>query len=215
MSFVQPKTNPARLSTGVAVAIVFHIVLVWALMNGLASKVVKAITEPIETKIIEEIKPPPPPPKVIDLPPPPKFTPPPLAFVPPPEIQIQTPAPVPPSMTATTAQPAANPSPPAPSVEARPAPAPTKITAAVACSNYSRVMGEATFPRAATRLGLEEGEALIQFTLTPAGEIRDIRAIKASHPSFAENSIRLVGALKCSGRGTDVQVQVPFAYKVE
>jgi protein TonB len=76
-------------------------------------------------------------------------------------------------------------------------------------------MGEAAFPRAATRLGLEEGDALIQFTLGANGDIKDIKAIRASHLAFAENSIRLVSAFKCTGRGADVTVQVPFAYKSE
>ena len=105
MSFVQPQTRPGRHSLGIGVAVIFHIALVWALMNGLAHKVVQAISEPIETKIIEEVKPPPPPPKPIELPPPPKFTPPPPAFVPPPEVQVQTPLPQP-TIAATTAEPA-------------------------------------------------------------------------------------------------------------
>jgi protein TonB len=76
-------------------------------------------------------------------------------------------------------------------------------------------MGQASFPRAAARLGLEEGDALIQFTLGASGEVRDVKALHASHPAFAENSIRLVSAYKCTGRGTDVLVQVPFSYKSE
>ena len=93
--------------------------------------------------------------------------------------------------------------------------APAKVSAAVACSNYSTVMGASAYPRAAIRLGLDEGDALIQFTLTAAGEIKDVKAIRASHPVFAENSIRLVSAFKCAGRGSDVTVQVPFTYKSE
>jgi protein TonB len=197
MSFVQPQRNTARQSAGIGVAILFHIVLIWALMNGLAHKVMQVINAPIETKIIEEVKPPPPPPKVIELPPPPKFAPPPPAFAPPPEVQVRVP-------------------PPAPAVEVpKAAPAPVAVSASVVCSNYSRVMGEAAFPRAATRLGLEEGDALIQFTLGANGDIKDIKAIRASHAAFAENSIHLVSAFKCTGRGTDVSVQVPFAYKSE
>ena len=205
MSFVQPQRNMARHSAGIAAAIVFHIVLVWALMNGLAHKVMQVINAPIETKIIEEVKPPPPPPKVIELPPPPKFAPPPPpAYAPPPEVQVQVTPPPQPAITTTTA---------APPAETPPLAAP--VSAAVACSNYSNVMGQAAFPRAATRLGIEEGEALVQFTLGANGEIRDIKAVRASHPAFAENSIRLVSAFKCTGRGGDVTVQVPFAYKSE
>ncbi len=77
---------------GVGVVIVMHIILGWALLNGLARKVVEVVKGPIETKIIEEVKPPPPPPPE-NLPPPPKLPPPPPAFMPPPEVQIQNPPP--------------------------------------------------------------------------------------------------------------------------
>ena len=93
MSFVQPQRSLARHSAGIAAAVVLHIVLVWALMNGLAHKVMQVINSPIETKIIEEVKPSPAPPKVIELPPPPKFAlPPPTAYAPPPEVEVQVPA---------------------------------------------------------------------------------------------------------------------------
>ena len=225
MSFVQPQANPARNSVGIGVAIVFHIVLIWALMNGLAHKVMAVINAPIETKIIEEVKPPPPPPppKVIELPPPPKFAPPPPVYAPPPEVQVQVTPPPQATITATTAVAPTEPPPlaavrveaPAPPAPPAPKPAPAPVSASVVCSNYSRVMGDAAFPRAATRLGLEEGDALIQFTLGVNGDIKDVKAIRASHPAFAENSIRLVGNFKCTGRGSDVTVQVPFAYKSE
>jgi periplasmic protein TonB len=221
MSFVQPQRNPARHSAGIGVAILFHILLIWALMNGLAHKVMQVINAPIETKIIEEVKPPPPPPKVIELPPPPKFAPPPPVYAPPPEVQVQVTPPPQATITATTAVAPTEPPPPAAlRVEAPPAPAAPKpaaapVSASVVCSNYNRVMGDAAFPRAATRLGLEEGDALIQFTLGVNGDIKDVKAVRASHQAFAENSIRLVGSFKCTGRGSDVTVQVPFAYKSE
>jgi protein TonB len=94
-----------------------HIILGWALLNGLARKVVEVIKAPIETKIIEEVKPPPPPPPE-NLPPPPKFAPPPPSFAPPPEVQISNPAPAP-TITTTQAAP-----PPAAPVTIAPAPAP-------------------------------------------------------------------------------------------
>ena len=212
MSFVQPQGNTTRRSVVIVAAVLFHIVLIWALMNGLAKKVVQVISEPIETKIIEAVKPPPPE-KVIALPPPPKFVPQP-AFVPLPEIQIQTPEPTQPTISAVTAEPVAAPD-VMKSVAAPVVSKPSSVSASVACSNYSKVMGDAAFPRAATRLGLEEGDALIQFTLTANGEIKDVKAIKSSHAVFAENSIRLVSNFKCAGRGSDVFVQVPFEYKVE
>ena len=63
------------------------VVLGYALVNGLGHKIVEVIKAPIETKIIDEVKPPPPPPPE-NLPPPPKMALPPPSFVPPPEVQI-------------------------------------------------------------------------------------------------------------------------------
>ena len=85
----------------------------------------------------------------------------------------------------------------------------------MACSNYSAVMGEVAYPREAVRQGIDKGEALIQFTLTASGEIKDIKALRASNPIFARNSIRIVGEYKCTGQGRDVIVTVPFGYKLE
>lgn len=83
------------------------------------------------------------------------------------------------------------------------------------CSNYSTKMGEAVFPREAIRQGLEKGEALIQFTLSASGEIKEVKTLRASHPIFARNSARIVSEYKCAGQGRDVIVQVPFGYKLE
>ena len=207
---------------GITFVILFHGFIVYALVTGLAKKVVEVVRAPIETKVIEEIKKPPPPPEIV-LPPPPKLEAPPPPFIPPPEVQIAQPPPPQPTITATTPTPPPAPvviaPPPPPVVVAAPAPpppaAPVTVSAGVACSNFSTVMGDASFPREAQRLGLEKGDALIQFTLTASGEIKDIKALRASHPSFARNSIRIVGEYKCAGQGRDVIVQVPFGYKLE
>ena len=47
---------------GFGIVVVLHLILGWALMNGLAQRLVEVIKSPLETKIIEEVKPPPPPP---------------------------------------------------------------------------------------------------------------------------------------------------------
>jgi len=69
--------------------VVFHALLGYALVNGLARKIVEVVTQPLETKIIEEIKPLPPdkPPP----PPPPRLAAPPPPYIPPPEVQVQVP----------------------------------------------------------------------------------------------------------------------------
>ena len=217
MSFAQPQSRPAKHVLRVGFVVLLHAALVWGLMNGLARKIVQIVKTPIDATIIEEIKPPPPPPAKIELPPPPKFSPPPPAFVPPPEVAVQPTSLPQPMITATTAEP-----PPAAAPVAAPrvdVPAPARVTAAVsasvACSNYTKVMGEAGFPREALRKGLEKGDALVQFTLGENGEIKDVKALRSSHPVFASNSMRIVTEYKCSGQGRDVVVQVPFTYQHE
>ena len=215
VNFSRQQADPRRHVAGLSLVVALHIAVVYALVSGLAKKVVDVVRAPIETKVIEEIKKPPPPPEVL-VPPPPKLEAPPPPFVPPPEVRIEAPPPAQPTITATTPTPGPMPqvtAPPAP-VEQLPAPA-APVSAAVACSNYATVMGDAGFPREATRLGLEKGHALIQFTVGPAGAIRDARVVSASHPVFARNSVRIVGEFRCEGQGRDVLVQVPFNYRLE
>jgi protein TonB len=217
MNYSQRQADPKRHIVGIGVVILFHVLVVYALVTGLARKVVDVVRAPIETKVIEEIKKPPPPPEIV-VPPPPKLEAPPPPFIPPPEIQIANPPPAP-TITATTPTPppapvTIAPAPP-PVVAAAPAPAPAVMSAGVVCSNYNSVMGDVAYPRDAIRQGLERGDATIQFTLTAAGEVKDIRAVRSSHPIFARNSIRIVGEYKCQGQGRDVTVTVPFGYKLE
>ena len=218
MNFAQRQGDPRRHIIGITVVILFHVLIVYALVTGLAKRVIDVVRAPIETKVIEEIKKPPPPPEVV-LPPPPKLEAPPPPFIPPPEIQIATPLPAP-TITATTPPPppapvTIAPAPP-PVVAAAPAPpAPAVMSAGVVCSNFRTVMGDVAYPRDAQRQGIERGEALIQFTLSAAGEVKDIKVLRSSNQIFARNSVRIVGEYKCQGQGHDVTVQVPFSYKLE
>ena len=217
MDFSKRQADPRRHLTGIAFVVVFHALLIYGLMSGLARKVVEVVRAPIETKVIEEITKPPPPPEVV-VPPPPKLEAPPPPFIPPPEIQIQTPPPPAPTITAVPTPPPA-PTLMAPVAPPVAAPAPTApaapVSAAVVCSNYTTKMGEAVFPREAIRLGLSQGEALIQFTLTASGEVKDVKTLRATHPIFARSSARIVSEYKCAGQGRDVIVTVPFGYKLE
>jgi protein TonB len=99
VSYVQPQGNANRRMTGLAIVVAFHVVLGYALVNGLARKIVQVVTQPLETKIIEETRPPPPdkPPP----PPPPKLVAPPPPYIPPPEVQVQVPQ-MAPTITAVT-----------------------------------------------------------------------------------------------------------------
>ena len=102
MSYAIQKDSSRRL-TGLAVVVALHAALVYALIHGLARQIVEVIRQPLETKIIEEIKPPPPdkPPP----PPPPKLTTPPPPYIPPPEVQVQVPVFAPTITAVTTVKP--------------------------------------------------------------------------------------------------------------
>ena len=98
MSYAVQRDSSRRL-TGLVAVVAFHVVLVYALVHGLARQIVEVIRQPLETKIIEEIKAPPPdkPPP----PPPPKLAMPPPPYIPPPEVTVQALA-VAPTITAVT-----------------------------------------------------------------------------------------------------------------
>lgn len=89
MNFAHDQGTPAKSFTGIVVVVLLHVAIVYALLTGLARKVVEVVKQPIETKIIEEVKPPPPPEKT-PPPPPPKLAAPPPPFIPPPEITVQS-----------------------------------------------------------------------------------------------------------------------------
>ncbi len=90
MDYAQQQRNPARHWFGLSFVALLHVVVIYALVNGLAHKIVDAVRKPIETVIVKENTPPPPPPAA---PPPPKLDVPPPPFVPPPEIPIAVPPP--------------------------------------------------------------------------------------------------------------------------
>ena len=123
MDFSERQADPRRHLLGFTFVVLFHVFIVYALVTGLAKKVVEVVRAPIETKVIEEIKKPPPPPEIV-VPPPPRLEAPPPPFIPPPEVQIATPPPVAPTITAVPTPP-----PPAPVVIA-PAPPPVVAEAA-------------------------------------------------------------------------------------
>ena len=220
MQFGQQQSDYRRRFVGFGAVLLFHVLLVYALVTGLAKKVVDVVRAPIETKVIEEVKKPPPPPEVL-VPPPPKLEAPPPPFNPPPEIQIATPPPQP-TITATTPTPppapvTITPAPPPPvAVAPAPPPPPAVQSAGSICPTYAKAMGEVAFPKEAIRQGLERGEVTVQFTVGPNGEVKDVRAVGASNQIFARNSIRIVeNEFKCVGQGRDVTAKVQFVYKLE
>lgn len=166
MSYIQPHDSSRRL-TGFVAVILLHVLLVYGLVNGLARKIVQVVTDPLETKIIEEVKPPedkPPPP------PPPKFAPPPPPYIPPPEVQVQLPASVQQyAITAVTStKPAA-----APVVVA-----PRQVTRHAAIVN-ARACEKPEYPAAALR-AQEEGVVTLAFLIDVDGRVLESKVEKST-----------------------------------
>ena len=63
MSYAQQQRDPGRHLTGIALVVVFHIVIVYALVNGLARKAIDVLKQPLDVSLIEEARPLPPPPQ--------------------------------------------------------------------------------------------------------------------------------------------------------
>lgn len=87
--YLYEQSSSSRRFTGIALVALLHVVIVYALVTGLGRQVVNILHAPIETKLIEDVKPPPP---DVPLAPPPLVVPPP-PYIPPPEIQVRQPMP--------------------------------------------------------------------------------------------------------------------------
>ncbi len=186
MDYASQQRKPTKHPIGFGAVVLLHLVLGYALVNGLGRKLVEVIKAPIETKIIEEVKPPPPPPPE-NLPPPPKLVAPPPSFVPPPEIQIANPPPAP---TITVTREVPPPAPPvaiapAPSlVPAPPAPAPVaappapKIIAVAASINVA-TCDKPEYPSAALRADAT-GTTKIRFTVDATGVVSKAEVERSS-----------------------------------
>lgn len=215
MDYAQQQRNPTKHLVGIGVVLLLHVVVIYALVNGLARKVVEVIKQPIETKIIEEVKPPPPP--EIPLPPPPKFQAPPPPYIPPPEVQVATP---PPQQTITVksdAPPPEAPPPVAPRVvEAPPAP-PPPLSASSSCTNYRAVLQDARDSMAAVaqKNGFNSAEVTVEFSVTANGQVKDINILRSSHRALNRVVTNAVGQFHCVTGGREARFTLPIAFKLE
>ena len=175
MSYVEPRDSGRRI-TGMLVVVAFHIVLGYALVEGLARKIVDVVRSPLDTKIIEEVKPPPPdkPP-----PPPPKLVTPPPPYIPPPEISIQAPVTGPTITAVTQVKPPAPVPPPA-----RPAPPPApppkpREPVRIAAVVDARACEKPAYPSAALRAN-ETGIVLLSFLIDMDGKVLEGKVERSS-----------------------------------
>lgn len=198
VDFAEAQRRPGKHPIGLIVVAAMHVVLGYALVNGLGKRIVDVIKGPIETKIIEEAPPPPPPPPD-NLPPPPKNLPPPPSYVPPPEVQVApqptnaptitttTVAPPPAPVTFSPAPPTAPPAPPAPAYQPKPA-----IVNVHACAPKGD-----DYPAAAVRAEAT-GTTKIRFTIDASGALVKTEVVKSAGSSREHKMLDRVAASKLS-----------------
>lgn len=176
LSYNSSESSSRRLG-GFLVVVALHVGIGYALVNGLARKIVEVIKPPIETKIVEDVKPPPPdqPP-----PPPPKLAPPPPAYIPPVEVNIQVPLTSNQNaITSVTSKPQAA---PAPRV-ATGVRLPPVIDAARSCQ-------QPEYP-AASRRNEETGTVQLRFLIGVDGKVIDSKVESSSgYPRLDQAAIR-------------------------
>ncbi|MDY7576217.1 energy transducer TonB [Actimicrobium sp. CCI2.3] len=217
MDFSQKERNPAKKFGGLAAVILLHLFIVYALVSGLARKAVEVITQPVETKLIEEIKPPPPPPNLPPPPPPPKMVAPPPPFIPPPEIQINTPPPPVNTITAVSNVKPDNPVMPAPSAPVAAAPAPSTAPAGppVVVAGINDLNScKPDYPRASL-IAEETGVTRVEFTVSPTGQMLDAKVKKTSGSRNLDRAA-VAGLSRCKfNPGTQDGKAVQSTFSVE
>ncbi|MDD5175027.1 MAG: TonB family protein [Sterolibacterium sp.] len=202
MDYAQQQRSLGKHLVGIAVVLILHVMVGYALVNGLTRKVVEVVKSPMETRIIEEANNPPP--DYTPLLPLPKMAQLPTAFVPLPEVQIQALAAPHPAISSTTSV-------AAPVRQASPVTVPLSV--GVACPNSQRIRTEIEYPPQARRDGLE-GHVLIEFTVASDGSIKDVDIKSSTNRVFNHVSTDAVRQFKCNAQGRDVRVTVPFSFKL-
>src|SRR3954467_6353348 len=175
MNFSHEK-QPGKNFTGIAIVIVFHVLVAWGIVNGLGKRMITKMAEAVETKIIEEVKPPPPP-ATPPPPPPPEMKAPPPPFIPPVEVQVQQPPPQQSTIAvATNAKPATTDLQKAlPAAPVEKAAAPSRV-AAVADFN---TCAKPEWPKSSLR-NEETGTVTLQFLIATDGRVADSKVVKSS-----------------------------------
>jgi protein TonB len=168
---------------GLSGVVLLHVLLVYALVTGLARKAIEVLPLPIETKILQELTPPKEPPP----PPPPNFKEPPPPYIPPPEINLaEAPVDRGNAITAVTTQKPVEAPPPPVAQAMRVAPV---IDARKGCR-------EPEYPASSQRLE-ETGTVLLQFLIGTDGRVKDSKIVTSSgHPRLDEAARDALGSCR-------------------
>jgi protein TonB len=158
-----------------------HVFAVYMLASGLAQNLIAKLPQEFKAEVIpqkqEVVKPPPPPPPDLQKPPPP--------FVPPPDINIQTEAAAPNTITVQSKVP--TPPPPQPAAPPKPA----GITAPVSLKG-SHNCSDRFYPPIAQRLS-QQGTTRVRITVSADGQVTDAKIVGPSgHDSLDDAAVKCV-----------------------
>ncbi len=179
---------------GLGAVVLVHLVVGYALVSGLAQKVVDSVRAPIEARLIEAAEPPPPPEqkpieKVVEKPVVKAVTPTPPPFVPPPEVQVAAQPPAP-TIAAVTHQPPPAPlefkpePPPVTAAVAPPVAAPQPVAIGVACHS----MVNPVMPRRAEQEGI--GGAVKARATIRGGKVVDVQILSSSPRGLFDAAVK-------------------------
>lgn len=181
-AYAHDNTYFSRRLVVLFIAAALHVFLAYALITGLARKMVEVLAAPIETDIIEELEasdePPPPPPPELDRPP---------VEVPPPEVSIDIPI-----ETTTTTAISAVVEKPKPVVQAPPRQV-VKVKARIDPKRFPST--DDYYPASAKRLG-QEGSPVVRACVGPDGKLTEPPSIAQSSgtPALDEGAIKVARA---------------------
>jgi len=216
MNFARQQRDPTKHMIGIVFVVLIHVLVIYALMTGLARTVVEVIKKPLSATIIDEITAPPPPPpppkKIVEMP---KVQTPVETYVPPPDIPVAA-APVAPVISAVTATPPTQPhviAPPA--VVAPPAPPPPPKPAIR--RGIVRLGGDdPVYPRQAIRAGIAKGRVLARVMIDEKGNVTEVIIVSADPPRHFDKAV--IDALqewkfKAEGEKYVGEIEINFTLK--
>ncbi|TFW14966.1 energy transducer TonB [Duganella callida] len=179
MNFTHNEKSTGKNFTGITIVVLLHLLVAYGIVTGLGKRLVAKMVAPVETKIIEEVKPPPPK-ELPPPPPPPEMKAPPPPFIPPVEVNVQQPPP-----PQNVIQNATNVKPPTTEIQKAPPappaapPGPPKTGVRTAAVVDFSTCAKPEWPKSSLR-NEETGTVQLSFLIATDGHVADAKVVKSS-----------------------------------